>query len=270
MGPRARPRGRLTTVRRAALLVAALAASCGGEPASAEVRVFAAASLTDVMKTIAAEFEHETGTNVTLNLASSSVLAKQIVEGARCDLFLSADAEWAAHVANAGFEEPGTRAEIVGNSLVAVMRERAYLGPGSEPAADPLGQLLRGTRGRIAIGDPAHVPAGWYAKAALGELGLWETIEKRLVPCENVRAALALAERGETDLAIVYTTDARASQSIEHVVSFPEVPGVRIRYPALRVKGLSSRGEEFLRHLQGESARRSFRAAGFRVPPWTQ
>ena len=262
--------------RVAALLLAALAASCGGEPeqapAAAEVRVFAAASLTNVMKEIAADYEKETGSKVKLNLAATSVLAKQIVEGAPCDVFLSADQEWADFVEKAGLVEPGTRRDLVGNSLVLV-RGSEVLPPESTSHESPQSRIvnaLRFSKGRIAIGDPAHVPAGRYAKTALQALGAWDDVESRIVPCESVRAALALVECGEVERAIVYHTDAVASTVRQSGGEFPPIDSVDIRYPALGVKGWSSRGAEFLRHLEGKSATRAFLRAGFRLPPWTR
>jgi len=256
----------VTARRAAALLLAALAASCGGPDAPAEVRVFAASSVTDVIQTIAADFEQSTGAKVKLNLASSSVLAKQIVEGAPCDVFLSADPEWADFVERAGLVEPGTRNDLLTNALELVAREdrlvpAVYLS--DLPLDRHVDRLLRQSTGRIAMGDPSHVPAGRYAKAALVGMGLWSGVEPRVVPCDSVRAALALAERGEVPMAIVYATDATASDRVQVRERFPSVPGVDIRYPVVGVKGLGAQGRSFLEFLRKDGALLVFRRAGF-------
>jgi molybdate transport system substrate-binding protein len=111
------------------------------------------------------------------------------------------------------------------------------------------------------------VPAGRYAKAALEGLKLWDQVEKRVIPCESVRAALALVERGEADAGIVYATDAKASKADLESVPLPAVAGVDIRYPVLGVKGLGSPGRSFLRFLWTERAKDAFRKTGFVVRP---
>jgi len=290
-------------VRAAALLaLAALAGSCGAEKSPDEVRVFAASSLTEVMQTIAADFEKETGVKVRLNLASSSTLAKQIVEGAPCDVFLSADEEWADFVEKAGCVEPGTRRDLLTNDLTIVFPPKReplpVLGlstrdleedPESHRRSWVRAQLTHHSVRRIAMGDPSHVPAGKYARRAFEEWGLWKDLEGRIVPCDTVRAALALVERGEADAGIVYVTDATATRAVdwgfssrlwlldgvrwnkfatEGVVLLPERvprPSNPIRYPALRVRASGAKAARFDKYLDSLAARKVFEEAGFGI-----
>ena len=257
----------MTARRAAAILLAVLAASCGSGD-SDEVRVFAASSLADVMKTIAADFEQSTGAKVTLNLASSSVLAKQIVEGAPCDVFLSADQEWADFVEKEGMVEPGTRRDLLTNRLALVFRLKRAPDLWSQPRepGDMFAELMRRAELRVAMGDPSHVPAGKYARTALQALKVWDAVEGRAIPCESVRAALALVERDEADVGIVYLTDVLASKAGLQSVSVPEVATVDIRYPVLGVNGIGARGRAFLEFLWERRGTPTFRAAGFGVP----
>ncbi|HEU4394989.1 MAG TPA: molybdate ABC transporter substrate-binding protein [Planctomycetota bacterium] len=284
----------MTARRAAALLLASLAASCGGTDAPAEVRVFAASSLTDVMQTIAADFEQSTGAKVKLNLASSSVLAKQIVEGAPCDVFLSADNEWVDFVDAADLAEPNTREQLLTNRIQLVYGRRTQPTPGSiavkedrkgfpAPSDSDLYRqaLADPALKRIAIGDPTHVPAGRYTKQALESLGVWATVEPRMIPCESVRAVLALLERGEVDAGFVYETDARSStlrhMSLGFLASLGTdsgalvmrdpvaLPKCEARVTVVGVKDGSSAGHRFQRYLRGARARRVFLDAGFGV-----
>jgi len=254
--------------RLAPLALAALAAACGAPEGPGELRVFAAASLTEVMREITAGFERETGATVRLNLAASSVLARQIVEGARCDVFISADPEGTDFVERAGLLEPGTRRDLLSNELALVRGEGVVPPPGLsiDRPEDAVANAITRTEGRIAMGDPSYVPAGRYARTALQALGVWDQAEPRIVPCESVRAALALAERGEVEYAVVYWTDARISSRRLSSKRFPEVPGVAIRYPVAGLKGLSVGGRSFLARLEGPDAVAAFRRAGFVVP----
>src|SRR5580693_4211164 len=92
-------------------------------------------------------------------------------------------------------------------------------------------QRLLGTDGRLAVGDPDHVPAGIYAKEALTMLGAWSALEPHLARAEDVRGALTLVERGEAPLGIVYVTDARVSTKVKIVGVFPADSHSPIVYP---------------------------------------
>ncbi|HET9019592.1 MAG TPA: molybdate ABC transporter substrate-binding protein, partial [Acetobacteraceae bacterium] len=190
-------------------------------PARAEagLTVFAAASLTDALRDVAALWEGAGHAKPRLAFGSSSTLARQIGQGAPADLFASADARWMDDVAAQGLIAAGTRRDLLGNALVLVVpaaRARTVtIGPGLDLAA------LLGPAGRLAVGDPAHVPAGIYARAALRHLGLWAGVAGRLAPAEDVRAALLLVERGEAPAGIVYATDAAVAPGVAVAGTFP-------------------------------------------------
>jgi molybdate transport system substrate-binding protein len=237
-------------------------AGCAGESATG-VRVFAASSLTGVMGALAADFEKETGTKVILNLASSSTLARQIVEGAPCDLFLSADEEWAAFVE--GRIGPRYETPFLENRLVLVEGESGS-SPGSLPGApdrDRLrGWLLDPGVARIALGDPEHVPAGRYAKRALERADLWDGVKGKVVPADSVRSALALVLSGEVDGGIVYRTDALAEGGRLSVVA--ELPGVVAVYSLMMTDPeFEGPRRDLFEFLVGPRGRAAFESAGF-------
>ena len=147
---------------------------------------------------------------------------------------------------------------MAGNALVLVA-PRASQARVTFTAAGlaPLG------KGPVAMADPGAVPAGRYGKAALERLGAWPAIAPHVVRAENVRAALALVERGAAPFGIVYATDARASPAVRVVGLFPATSHPPIRYPLARVKGGSAEAEAFRRFLLGAEARATFGRAGF-------
>jgi molybdate transport system substrate-binding protein len=265
----------MTPLRRrlfAALLPALLGAALAVLPprpaqaADAEVVVFAAASLTDVLQAIAKQGGF---TQVKFSFASSSALARQIGQGAPAQLFVSADLAWMDAVQKSGQVEPGTRRDLASNRL-------ALVAPGtSEPAAAPqsadalrarIDAVLAQPNARIATGDPAHVPVGRYAQAALAALGLWDAVAPRLARADNVRNALALVERGEAPLGITYTTDALASGKVQVVALFPLASHAPIRYPMALLKGASPAARRFHAHLLAPEAQALLRQAGFGPP----
>ncbi len=249
-----------------AALVAAPACDAGSAAAPAPLRAFAAASLGDVLADLARVHEAETGQRVLLNLAASSTLARQIAAGAPCDLFLSADEEWADFVLREGRGDPATRRVLLENELVVVV-------PVDRPikvfvqSPGPLGaSLLDSDTTRVALGDPSHVPAGKYARAALKRMGAWERVASRVIPCDTVRAALALVESGEADAGVVYATDARASSRVRVAEGFPPEVAPPVRYVAVATGNAAPATAAFLAFLQGEEAGRRFARAGFRLP----
>lgn len=173
------------------------------EPPGA-ITVFAAASLTDVLESAIAEYETEFEPGlVTLSVAGTGILARQIAAGAPANVFISADREWIEYLAEKGLIEARAATLVARNRLVLVTRNNLKLTGTLDQRLQELAQ-----RGRIAIGEPEAVPVGRYAKAALVALEQWDTLKPRLVPTDNVRVALALVSRGEVEGAIVYATDA--------------------------------------------------------------
>ena len=190
--------------------------------------VFAAASLADVLAELLQRFESGPGIKVVASYAASSTLARQIERGAPADLFVSADQAWMDHLAKAGRIHVGTRTVLARNRLVLIAHanstDRVDIAPGFA-----LSPLVGDSR--LAIGDPLHVPAGRYAKAALVSLGVWDSVARRIAAAENVRAALNYVARGEARLGIVYATDARQSP-VRVVGMFPANSHPPIEYPA--------------------------------------
>jgi molybdate transport system substrate-binding protein len=225
----------------------------------ATITVSAAISLTDVLNEIAAAYAKADGGAVRFNFAGSNVLARQIVNGAPADLFISADAAQMDLVEQAGAIAAGSRVVLVGNRLaivateerVAVVRSRFQDAPAE----------IR----RLAIGDPAAVPAGRYAKAYLQRRGLWGAYEPRIVPTSNVRAALAAVENGAADAAIVYATDIQASSRAALAFVVAPDQGPSIGYPAAVIRTSRHRrdAERFLEFLRGVEAARIFTRHGF-------
>ena len=243
---------RLTGV---ALLLAALPAMAG------DVTVFAAASLKTALEEVADGYRRDSGAGVTLALAGSSALARQIEHGAPADVFISASPDWMDHLETAGRLDPATRRDLLGNRLVLIAH-----GPAAPVEIGPDFDLpaLLGD-GRLAMALVDAVPAGIYGKAALSSLGLWEAVRSQVAQADNVRAALALVASGEAPLGIVYATDAAAEPRVSVVGTFPDGSHPPILYPVAAVAGRAAQAAPFLAHLAGAEARAVFARHGFRV-----
>jgi len=239
--------------------VATCSVRAGGQEANATLTVFAAASATDVLTALAKQYEAKHPVKVRLSFASSSVLARQIEQDAPCDIFLSADQKWMDYVAEKHRIRAESRKDIVGNRLVLVTPANKPLTIKLEKGADLAGAFT----GRLAIGDPDHVPAGTYAKEALQNLGSWAALKDRLAPTENVRAALKLVELGEVDAGIVYLSDAKSSAKVAVAGQFPANSHHAIRYPAALCVTAGAGAGAFLEYLAGKEAAPVWAAAGF-------
>ncbi len=243
-----------------AAVLAALSRAAGAAPDSA-ITLFAAASTSNAVAEIADSYQRQGNGHIHTVFASSGVLARQIANGAPADLFLSANVLWMDWLARRNLlaGEPET---LFGNSLVLIQPADATTTLGFN---DSLAQGLDG--GRLAVGDPDHVPAGIYAKVALQRLGLWASLEPRLVRMQNVRAALLLVARGEAAAGIVYASDAAISKSVRVVDSIAPEIGPPIRYPAAVVRdGREDAARRFLAHLRNADSRATFRRHGFVAP----
>ncbi len=230
--------------------------------ASAQPRpllVSAATSLTDVLEEIAKAYAASGGGEVRFNFAASNVLARQIANGAPADAFISADEAQMDVAQNAGRVVAGTRIELLSNQLVvaapagkaALVRARFAEAPAE----------IR----RLAIGDPAAVPAGVYARRYLEAQGLWQKYESRIVPAANVRAALVAVEHGGADAAIVYVTDMAIARTAAIAFAVPLDQGPRIVYPAAVLTDSSNAAEtkRFLAFASGPAAAKIFTRHGF-------
>jgi molybdate transport system substrate-binding protein len=226
--------------------------------------VFAAASLKDALDDAGGAYAGKSGTKVVGSFASSSALARQIERGAPADLYLSANVKWMDYLQERKAIEAATRVKLLRNRLVLIA-------PGSSRVSVriqkgfPIDKLIGD--GRLAMGDPDHVPAGIYGKAALVALGVWQSVESRVARVDNVRAALALVARGEAPLGIVYATDARADPKVMVLGEFPDGSYPDIVYPAAVTARTANRveAERFLRFLRSREAAAIFERHGFAV-----
>lgn len=236
-------------------------------PVSAEeVLVFAAASLADALKEIGAAEQAAGRPTVAVNAAGSNVLARQLEAGAAADLFLSADETSMDRVEKLGLLAVGTRRDLLGNTLVLVRAE------GQSEGVRALADLAAPSVRRVALGDPKAVPAGVYARRLLERRGLWTAVEPKVVPCENVRAALAAVAGGDVDAGIVYRSDALSGAARNKVVIAAEIPASEtpeIRYPAalLAAAPHHAAAAALLARLRSPEASSAFRKHGFIAPP---
>ena len=232
----------------------------GFRTGAVEVNVFAAASLTDALKQIAADYEKSSGDKIIFNFAASGTLALQIENGAPADIFLSADEVRMDALEKKGLVATETRRDLLGNALVMVI-------PPENTAVHSPYDLTNAAVGRIAIGETKTVPAGAYTRIYLEKLGLWPDLQAKIIPCENVRAVLAAVESGNVDAGFVYKTDAAISKKVKTAFEVPVADGPKISYPVALVKGATqpAAAKNFLAYLESQPASAIFAKAGFDV-----
>ena len=255
-------RGRMTLLMRCALMALFL----GGAPVAAcaqNLIVFAAASLKDALDEAVQSYQRNMDNKVTVSYAASSVLAKQIENGAPAELFISADVDWMDYLAVRKLIYPASRINLLKNSLVLIAPANSTIqfkiAP-NFPLAEKLGS------GRLAMAHPEYVPAGRYGRAALQTLGVWNSVKNRIAPAENVRAALTLVSRGEAPLGIVYRTDALADGNVRIVAEFPANTHPPIIYQAaLTARSTHPDAANLLAFLVSAAGRAIFRKYGFRL-----
>jgi molybdate transport system substrate-binding protein len=217
-----------------ACITATFALAGAASAAEQPVTVFAAASLTDALKAAAATWQGKGHGPIVLSFGSSSAIAKQVEAGAPADIFASADEKWMKYLTDKNLVATDTVHRPIGNDLVLIAPADSNTAVAIGPSFDLVGAL---GGGRLAIGDPKGVPAGTYGKQALTKLGVWDAVEAQTAPAENVRAALALVQRGEAPLGIVYATDARSAKGVKVVGTFPDDSHDPIVYPMGIVAG---------------------------------
>jgi molybdate transport system substrate-binding protein len=249
-----------------ALFAALCLAACGaGTDEPRPLGVHAASRLQEALEAEADAWAAHGHPRPTLSFAASSALARQVESGAPADLFLSADEKWMDALQKDGKVAPGTRGDLLGNSLVLIAPKDSkatvdFTKPASLAAA-------LGPKGKLSMADPASVPAGIYGKEALGKLGLWAGVEGKVASAENVRAALALVESGEAPLGVVYATDAKASARVRVVATFPETSHEPITYPVAVIAGApSADAAGFRAFLASDQAQAIFARYGFTKP----
>jgi len=242
-------------------LVLAAALLTGGNLRAADVTVFAAASLTDSLKEIAASYEKTSGDKIIFNFGASSTLARQIEEGAPADIFFSADEAKMDGLEKKGLIDATTRKIRLGNAIVVAIPSDSTLQISA--AADLTNSAVK----KIAFADPKAVPAGVYGKAWLTKLELWPVIEPKVVPTENVRAALAAVESGNVEAGVVFKTDAGISKKVKVAYEVPAEDAPKISYPVALVKSAPQpdAAKKFLEHLAAREPGRVFKRFGFIV-----
>ena len=224
-----------------------------------EVLVSAAASLSDALRGIGSNYQSKSKNTVRFNFGPSSGLARQIDEGAPADVFFSADLKQIDGLDKKGRLEPGTRKNLLSNQLVMVVPADSKLGLKSPQ------DLLKTDVKKIALAEPSSVPAGVYSKKYLTEEGLWNKVETKIVPVQDVRATLAAVESGNVEAGFVYKTDAAISKKVKIVYEVPLDKGPRITYPVAVVRDSKHKeaARDFLNYLQGPIATDAFKKHGF-------
>ncbi len=239
-------------------------APSGAQTQAPAITVFAAASLKNALDAAAAAYKAKTGVDLKISYAGSMALAKQIESGAPADVFLSADEASMDYLASKNLIKTETRADLLGNALVVVAPRTSKLDKlplTKEAFAAAIGS------GKIATGDPASVPVGKYAKAALEKLGLWPSVESSFAFTDNVRSALMFVARDEALLGIVYLTDAKSEPKVKIVVTFPANSHPPIVYPVAATSTAQGDGAaKLLAFLKSKAAKAIFVEQGFSVP----
>jgi molybdate transport system substrate-binding protein len=245
----------------ALLLAVGFAVAATPAARAQQLIVFAAASLKNALDEVDGVHQKRSGAKASIAYASSSALARQIESGAPADIFISADRDWMDYVAKRNLVKAGSRVDLLRNEIVLIApvdsKASFTIGP-----KFPLAKLLGD--GRLAMGDPDHVPAGKYGKAALVALAVWPSVAHRVARAENVRAALNFVARGEAPFGIVYLTDAAAEKKVRVVGAFPPTSHPPITYPAALLSGgKSPAAEKYFQFLRSNETQAIFRKHGF-------
>ena len=226
---------------------------------AADLTVFAATSLTESLKQLGVIYQKQTGQRVVFNFGASSTLARQIEEGAPADIFFSADETQMDMLEKNKLIVASTRQDRLSNALVVIVPVDSTLQINS--ASD----LTNAAISKIALGNPAGVPAGVYAKIWLTKKGVWEDIKSKIVPTENVRGVLAAVASSDVDAGVVYQTDAIISKRVKTAYQVPSVDNPDIRYPmaVLKESKQQKAAKDFVKFLASEDAARIFESFGF-------
>ncbi|SFN48937.1 molybdate ABC transporter substrate-binding protein [Xenorhabdus japonica] len=230
--------------------------------ATDKVTVFAAASLTNTLDDIAAQYKKEKQGDIVASYASSSTLARQIEQGAPADIFISADQQWMNYATDKQLIAENTRHTLLGNQLVLIAPKGSKLDKIDINRETKWKSLLTGER--LAVGDPDHVPVGIYAKESLQYLNAWDTVNPLMARTNNVRSGMALVERAEAPLGIVYGSDAVASNKVKVVGVFPPESHKPVEYPVAIIKGHEKQAvHDFYDYLKTPEAAAIFKRYGF-------
>jgi molybdate transport system substrate-binding protein len=223
--------------------------------------LFAAASLQDALNDINAAYTARTGVKVAASYAASSVLAKQIEQGAPADIFASADIECMTYAIQKKAIDGSTQVNLLANQLVLIAPKESEIS--NVQIGDGFDLAKLAGNGKIAIGDVRSVPAGEYAKAALQKLGAWDAAAAKFAMAKNVRVALALVARKEVRLGIVYETDAQVEPTVKVVGYFPPDSYPPVIYPFAATLTAKPEAADYLEYLHSSASKHIFDKYGF-------
>ncbi len=245
-----------------AVLVVASGITVAHSACAADLTVSAAASLTNAFNEIGKAFEAKNpGSKVQFNFAASGALLQQIVKGAPVDVFASADEETMNDAQTQDAVDAATRIDFVRNSLVVIVPGDAKFVPTS------VSDLARDSITRVAIGQPASVPVGRYAKAVLEQANLWSTVEPKMIGASSVRQALDYVARGEVDSGFVYATDAAVMpDKVRVAFSVPTLQPILYPIAVLKNAGDKALALRFVRYVMEPDAQAVLARYGFAKP----
>jgi molybdate transport system substrate-binding protein len=244
----------------AALLVPTMLISACHTPHRTVITLSAAASLQNSIVEIEAAYQHDNAQiDFRNNFGSSGTLAREIEDGAPADAFLSAASKPMDDLATKGLIDTSTRRNLLRNSLVLIAPLDSQLN-GFDGLADKSVRL-------VAMGDPASVPAGQYARQTLVSMHIEDKLKSKLVLGKDVRQVLTYVETGNADAGLVYATDAKISDRIRVVAIAPESSHDPIIYPAAVVKAAHNdlAARRFIEFLRTPAAKAIFARHGFTI-----
>ncbi len=239
------------------LIITALLILLPSQLRASDVLVFVAASALAPMNQAAEEYRKLSGQRVVVSGAASSTLARQIERGAKADLFLSASVKWMSHLSDKGYIQ--SQKDYLSNKLVLVTHVKNNFDGANWPTDLP--QTTENSR--IAMGDPAHVPAGVYAKEALVNLKLWGKLKSKIAPAQTVTKALLFVESGVSIFGIVYASNLNLSKNVTSLYSFPSGSHRAIKYPLGLSKMATASAYQFYEFLLSKKGKAIFKAQGF-------
>lgn len=247
------------------LLILAIEAATAAHSQDETITVFAAASLTNALDDVDAVFTKQSAIKVVTHYDASSALIMQIKEGAVADVFASADLKWMDYGVEKKLINQSTQVNLLSNTLVLIATKSSKINHVDVVPGFDLAKLAGD--GRIATGDVKAVPVGLYAKTALENLGVWQSVEPKMVMTANVRAALVLVARGIAPLGIVYSTDAKVEPGVKVVGIFPDNSHDTIIYPVAATVNAKPETTQYLAFLGSNAAKSIFEGYGFSLKP---
>ena len=244
------------------LLVGALILWRTPAAADQELIISAAASLTNAMKEVVAQFNTtHPGIKAACNFAASGVLLQQMAKGAPVDVFAAADQKTMNQAQEKKLIVPASRKNFVSNRLVLIVPLDSKL------TVSGLKGLTAPQVQRVAVGNPATVPAGRYAKEALEKAGLWGKLAPKFVLAESVRQVLDYVRRGEVDAGLVYSTDAAiAKGKVKVIQAVTEHAPILYPIAVSASTGKKAEAHSFVDFVVSPAAQKIFSKFGFGKP----